>query len=118
MNVGIGAQPVILDEERLGQLTHGQPAGKKQIFLMFTENALECLSAMEKACANDDDELWLMATGELSSLAGVIGAEDFAGTVTSVKEPQSKLISERKQMIHKVRNEFERLRNYFNSKDL
>lgn len=114
--MGIGAQPVILDEERLDRLTHNQPSGKKQIFSMFTENALECLSAMEKACANDDDELWIMATGELHSLADVIGADDFAGTIGLAKQVESQLMSERKQLIMKVRKEFERLRSYFDSK--
>lgn len=109
----VGGQAAVLDDEKLGKLTHDEPAGKRQVFSMFTENALECLSAMEKACANDDNELWLMATGQLSSLADVIGASTFAHTVTSVKDEQAPAPSDRKQMITKVRAEFERLRQYF-----
>ena len=115
MSVQVGALPAMLDDDKLVELTHHQPSGKRQVFSMFTENALECLSAMEKACANDDEELWLMATGQLSSLADVIGASSFASTVTKAKTLETHLVSEKKENITKVRHEFEKLRNFLRS---
>ncbi len=117
MSTNLGAPPELLDEKRLAELTHHQETSKRQVFLMFTENALECLCAMEKACANDDSELWMMATGELSSLANIIGANRFANTVSQVKETNSQLISERKRTILTAREEFERLRSRFRASE-
>ncbi len=113
MNASTQHHDELIDQDRLAKLTHSHDDSKHQLLLMFTENALECICAMEKACANDDGELWLMATGELSSLANVIGAQDFATKVTSAKEARTSLLSERKQVLSAVRSEFDRLRSYF-----
>jgi hypothetical protein len=100
----------ILNDEHLDNLLHHQNEGKKQLLTLFVENALECLCVLERSINQDDCELWLMATGELGSLAQVLGADFFAQTVFDAKSYSDHPLSERKQQLAIIRSEFERVR--------
>jgi len=103
-----------IDIEFLRSVIEDDREFEKELFAIFTENAQRNIVKMEEAINKSDNNAWYMASHAFKGAAASIGAFDLSKSLEYAQKHPEDNISEKTQILQKVRDEFRLVLDFIN----